>query len=83
VSGAPSDVLIRVYTLAGRLVFSRTERQLLPGYHQLAWDGRDAEGSTLANGIYAYKLVATNGTSSASHEGRLVKLRRPHHSDTP
>ncbi|HTM57725.1 MAG TPA: C25 family cysteine peptidase [Candidatus Udaeobacter sp.] len=82
-SGAPSDILIRVYTLTGRLVYTRTERQLIPGYHQLPWDGRDAEGSTIANGIYVYKLVANNGTSSAAHEGRLVKLRRPRHVDIP
>ena len=82
-SGSPTDLLIRVYTLTGRLVYTRTERQLIPGYHQLPWDGRDAEGSTIANGIYVYKLVANNGTSSAAHEGRLVKLRRPRHVDVP
>jgi hypothetical protein len=83
VSGTPSDVLIRVYTLTGQLLYTTTERQLLPGYHQLPWNGRDAEGSTIANGIYIYKIVAHNGSSSASTQGRLVKLRRPKHETVP
>jgi hypothetical protein len=40
------DAMIRVYTVSGRLVYQRTERGLLPGHHELAWDGRDAEGAT-------------------------------------
>ena len=83
VSGAPVDVQLRIYTLTGRLIYSRTERQLVPGYHQLAWNGRDAEGETIANGIYVYRLLANNGSSHALQEGRLVKLRKPHHTDAP
>ena len=83
VSGTPVNVQLRIYTLTGRLIYSRTERQLVPGYHQLAWNGRDAEGATIANGIYVYRLLADNGSSHALQEGRLVKIRRPHHVDTP
>jgi hypothetical protein len=83
VSGAPVNVQLRIYTLTGRLIYSRTERQLVPGYHQLAWNGRDAEGASIANGIYVYRLLADNGSSHALQEGRLVKVRRPHHVDTP
>jgi hypothetical protein len=76
-SGSPADVLIRVFTASGRLVYRRSERQLAPGYHQLAWDGRDAEGEKLANGVYFYRLFADNGTNHVLHEGRFVKLRKP------
>ena len=76
-TGNPADVLLRVFTVSGRLIYERKERSLLPGYHQLPWDGRDAEGSKIANGIYVYRLLVTNGTSSAVHTGRLVKLRKP------
>ncbi len=81
VSGAPADVQIRVYTVSGRLLLTRTERGLLPGYHQIAWDGRDAEGDKLANGIYIYRMLASNGSQSTTHEGRLVKLRKPRRVD--
>ena len=73
----PFDLLLRVYTVSGRLIFQRTERNLQPGYHQLPWDGRDAEGEKLANGIYFYKLLAKSDAGDVVEQGRLVKLRRP------
>jgi hypothetical protein len=80
-SGSPTDVLIRVYTLGGRKVYERVERGLSPGYHQLPWDGRDAEGSHLANGVYVGRVLATNGSSKAESTLRIVKLRRPRGAD--
>jgi Peptidase family C25/FlgD Ig-like domain len=77
ISGAPADVLIRVYTVTGKLVYERKERGLAPGYHQLAWDGLDLEGQPLANGTYFYRLLASNGTARAMRESRLVKIRKP------
>jgi hypothetical protein len=72
-----ASVQIRVYTVSGRLAYERTEHGLLTGYHQLAWDGRDAEGDKLANGLYLYRLLVRSSNGSAMHEGRLVKLRKP------
>uniref|UniRef100_A0A832MKQ7 Gingipain domain-containing protein n=1 Tax=Eiseniibacteriota bacterium TaxID=2212470 RepID=A0A832MKQ7_UNCEI len=80
---APVDVLLRVFTVTGRLVHERRERGLLPGYHQLAWDGRDAEGDHVANGVYFYRLLARNDVTTAVHEGRLVKLRKPRRVEEP
>ena len=76
-SASATDVRIRVYTVSGRLVYERRENGMSPGYHQLAWDGRDAEGDKLANGIYVYRITAHNDSRTASYEGRLVKLRKP------
>jgi peptidase C25-like protein/flagellar hook capping protein FlgD len=78
----PADVLLRVFTVTGRLVYQRVERALPPGYHQWPWDGRDAEGDRLANGVYLYRMVATTGSQSDRFDGRLVKLRRPRRGDT-
>ncbi len=73
-----ADVRISVFTTSGRVVYTRTDRGLTPGYHQIAWDGRDAEGDKLANGVYFYRLSVAS-TSGAKQEqlGRLVKLRKP------
>jgi hypothetical protein len=79
VSASPADVHLRVYTTSGRLIYERMERGLQPGYHQLPWSGRDAEGATIANGTYLYRLLAHNASSTASFSGRLVKLRKPRH----
>ena len=83
---APGDsvnTLIRVYTVAGKLV--RTLR-LLGGFGQMQviWDGRDEEGDPLAQGTYLYKVYANardaDGESSprqkATAEGRFVVLNR-------
>jgi len=79
VSPAPADVTLRVYTISGRLIYQRTELGLDARYHQMGWNGLDAEGYPLANGVYFYKLLARSGSSTAFVEGRVVKLRRPHH----
>lgn len=74
----PADVKIDVYTVSGRRLNTLIHRDLAPGYHQLAWDGNDAEGSALANGVYLYRLSAvTPGGKHVEQLGRLVKLRRP------
>jgi hypothetical protein len=78
----PADVMLRVYTVTGRLVFQRVEHNLAPGYHQWPWNGLDAEGEALANGVYLYRMIASTGTQSDRFEGRLVKLRRPRRGDT-
>lgn len=76
-SASATDIRIRVYTVSGRLVYERRENGMTPGYQQIAWDGRDAEGDKLANGIYVYRITARNAATTATAEGRLVKLRKP------
>ena len=82
-SGSPADVLIRVYTAAGKLVYQQKERGLAPGYHQIPWNGLDAEGEKLANGIYLFRILARNASMAATYDGRLVKLRKPNRVDEP
>jgi hypothetical protein len=73
----PADVLVRVYTVSGRLVYETRLPGLSPGHHEIPWDGLDEEGQKLANGIYFYKLVAHGSSGTSAYDGRLVKLRRP------
>jgi hypothetical protein len=73
----PANLLLRVYTVSGKLIYDRTLTGVLPGYHQIAWNGEDAESDKLANGIYLYRLIARTESGQAVHEGRLVKLRKP------
>ena len=73
----PADVMVRVFTVNGKMVWERVEHGLLPGHHELAWDGHDDEGEKLANGVYLYRLLAKGPSGSAAEQGRLVKLRKP------
>ena len=82
--GDDADVKLHVFSQSGRSIYTNVVRGLNPGYHQLAWDGRDAEGDELANGVYFFRLsVTTTGGATTQQLGRLVKLRRPRHVDEP
>ena len=78
----PTDVMLRVFTVTGRVIYQRVERGLPPGYHQWPWNGFDAEGDELGNGVYLYKMIATAGSRTDTYLGRLVKLRKPRHGET-
>jgi hypothetical protein len=79
VPGDPVNVLLRIYTVSGRLI-----RELTSfggqGQVQIPWDGLDHEADQLANGVYLYRVHINpreaDGTSSARQkataEGRLV-----------
>ena len=65
----PDEVTLRIYTIAGRMVY---ERRLLPGevnigFNTIPWDGRDQNGDPVANGVYFYKV-------SAVQEGKRVEV---------
>lgn len=80
-SDQPADVMIRVFTISGRMIWERSEKGLTPGEHEWPWDGLDREGHAIANGVYLYRIQATNSRGSVRQDSRLVKLRNPRHSD--
>lgn len=71
----PSEVTVRIYTLAGRLVQRIEEPFARAGYNQIFWDGRDANGQMLSNNTYLYTLTAENGESQARVKDKLIVYR--------
>ncbi len=71
----PSEVTVRIYTLAGRLVQRIEEPFARAGYNQIFWDGRDADGQVLSNNTYLYTLTADNGESQARIKDKLIVYR--------
>ena len=71
-----AEVKISIYTVNGRLIQTIDGIQGKPGYNQIPWDGQDADGDVLANGIYLYKIVARgmlNGDEQSVHTiGKLA-----------
>jgi hypothetical protein len=55
-------VQIRVYDIAGRLVRTLVSTHQGPGYHDAAWNGRDAAGNESRSGIYMVRVQAGNWT---------------------
>jgi hypothetical protein len=71
----PSDVQIRLYTVNGRLIreeFTGLSSPVGAGPSQIYWDGRDAEGDLVANGVY---LCSISARGLASGERAEVVLR--------
>ncbi len=52
----PGHVLIRLYTLQGRMVRTLVNEDKTAGSHSVLWDGRTADGDIVASGIYLVRL---------------------------
>ena len=64
-------VSLRIYDAAGRLVRVVSGEQLSPGRYARIWDGKDANGSGVASGVYFYRLDAGSFTETK----KMVLLR--------
>jgi len=51
-----ADVSLRVYNTAGQLVKVLADGECKPGAYTSVWNGTDAKGRRLANGVYFYAL---------------------------
>jgi flagellar hook assembly protein FlgD len=47
---------LKVFDAAGRVVRSLVSAERKPGRYTVNWDGRDAQGRTLARGVYFMRL---------------------------
>ena len=73
----PIDVEIKIYTVAGRLIQTIEAPSVSDQFVQIPWDGRDRDGSEIANGVYLYKVTAKSFDRTTSSEalGKLAILR--------
>ena len=70
---AEAEVEIKIYTLSGRLIRTLDGIPGRPGYNQVTWDGRDALGEEVANGIYLYKIVARARLNGELHATEKIE----------
>ena len=71
------DVMVQVYTITGKLVWSHRESIYTTGFlsRDIHWDGNDNFGNKLAKGVYIYKLsVRTSSGKTAKKTEKLVIL---------
>ncbi len=71
------DVKINIYSIAGRLVNVLEKKNINDKYVKIDFDGRDKEGSLLANGTYLYKITVTSAASGKTQNvlGKLSIAR--------
>ena len=54
----PSDVNLRIFDVAGRLIRVLADGQFGPGEYTRIWNGRSDSGSQVASGVYFYRMDA-------------------------
>lgn len=68
---AAQDMTLSIYDAQGRLVRTLVSGAGEPGPHEVAWDGRDNNGTAVGTGVYFYRLVS--GTFAESKKMVLLK----------
>ena len=73
---APADSLtVKIYTLSGRMI-REISIPATPGFLMVEWDGRDADGVEVANGVYYAKLkIKREGEKDITEILKMMKLR--------
>ncbi|MCD4828323.1 MAG: right-handed parallel beta-helix repeat-containing protein [Candidatus Cloacimonetes bacterium] len=69
----PRDVHVElaVYNIRGQRVRTLANEDMIRGYHAVKWDGRDSNGSSVASGVYFYRL----STGSWSTVKKMLLLK--------
>ena len=68
---ANGNVSIKVYDTTGRLVRTLKDGLEISGFHSVTWDRLGETGNPLASGIYYYRLVTPDFSSTK----KLILLR--------
>ena len=59
-----SDVIIQIFNLLGKSVFSIEKQGCKAGTHRFRWDGRDDHHRSVESGLYFYRITTAFGTES-------------------
>jgi hypothetical protein len=68
---AGGAVRLEIFDVTGRMVRRLVDGPLPVGPHELAWDGRAADGSRVVDGMYFYRLSTADGVQAK----KLVVIR--------
>lgn len=67
----PAPVHLAVYNMLGQEVITLVQDRQPAGWFTVAWDGRDAQGTPMASGLYLYQLRAEAFTATR----KLILIR--------
>ncbi len=73
----PDELKIKIFTIAGRMIkeFILSSPELKYDFNRILWDGRDADGDLIANGVYLYKVIAKKGSEATETIQKLAIIR--------
>lgn len=73
----PTEGEIGVFTVGGRKIktIQIDPATLKTGFNKVEWDGLDADGDRLANGVYYYRVRIGDGTATQEVIEKLVVMR--------
>ena len=76
-AGEPVNVKIKIFTLSGRLIKTILSYGQTETFVKIDWDGLDADGSRLANGVYLYKVIVStiDGSQTSEAIGKMAVVR--------
>ncbi|MGC9361573.1 MAG: FlgD immunoglobulin-like domain containing protein [Candidatus Syntrophosphaera sp.] len=66
-----TDVSLQIYNTRGQMIRHFDLGTKEAGQHRVTWDGRDANGNILSNGVYYIRMIA--GQSSFQRKALLLK----------
>ena len=69
------EVTLKIYTVTGRLITAMDTLDAEVSYNEFHYDGLDADGEPLANGVYLYKFTARQGETRRVKVGKLVVIK--------
>ncbi|MCX6279747.1 MAG: type IX secretion system sortase PorU [Bacteroidetes bacterium] len=72
------DIIIRIYNLQGKLVttLNSTWSTTPTDLPAISWDGTDASGTKLKNGLYPYKMIFSGKTGSYHETSQKLMIIR-------
>ena len=72
-----SRARLRVFTTSGREILDDGMLPSLKGTRHYVWDGRDADGDAVANGLYFYELALwdEHGKQADRRLDKIVRVR--------
>ncbi|MBU0489171.1 MAG: T9SS type A sorting domain-containing protein [Bacteroidetes bacterium] len=55
-----SKLVVKVYNIAGEVVYEFNAGKYTPGIHEISWDASSGNGSKLPAGVYKYEILCDN-----------------------
>ena len=70
-----AQVSVTIYTLDGTKIKVIPSDNYPGGYHHVYWDGKDAFGKDLSNGVFIYRIKAKGTNETITKFNRLAVIK--------